>query len=165
MKNITVALSFLVLMFVTLSCNAQNPIVKDTVEPKVQMSKDITESRFKVGQMWSYKTRPNEKNSFFIVVKVDVNRKLGNIIHIAVQNLKMKNPNSHTGFSDRANHLPFAEVAINESAVKLLKKKVDLPDYEEGYNLWKEAFDNKRAGVYTITLAKAVDIMEAALNQ
>ena len=129
------------------------------------MLKDTTESRYKVGQKWSYKTRPKEKESYFIVVKVENHPKLGNIIHIAVRDLKMKNPLSPDGISDKVNHMPFAEEAINKSAVKILKEKVDLPDYEEGYNMWREAFDAGRAGIYTITLAEAVDVMEASLNQ
>jgi hypothetical protein len=127
--------------------------------------KDTTESPFKVGQKWSYKTRPNEEKSYFIVVKVEHHPKFGNIIHIAVRDLKMKNPHSPDGISDKVNHMPFAEEAMNKSALKLLKEKVELPDYKEGYNLWREAFDAGRAGIYTITLAEAVDVMEASLNQ
>lgn len=129
------------------------------------MLKDTTESRYKVGQKWSYKTRPNEKDSYFIVVKVENHSKLGNIIHIAVHNLKMTNPRSPDGISDKVSHMPFAEEAMNKSADKILKDKVDVPAYEEGYNLWREAFDEGRAGIYTITLAEAVDVMEAGLNQ
>jgi hypothetical protein len=142
-------------------------LIATTVFGRTQdsMLKDTTESRYKVGQKWSYKTRPNEKESYFIVVKVENHPKLGNIIHIAVRDLKMKNPRSPDGISDKVNHMPFAEEAISKSAIKILKEKVDLPDYEEGYNMWREAFDAGRAGIYTITLAEAVDVMEASLNQ
>ena len=127
--------------------------------------KDTTDSKYKVGQKWSYKTRPNEGDSYFIVVKVENHPKLGNIVHIALRNLKVKNPRSSDGITDKADHLPFSEKAIDESAVKVLKEKVDLPDYEEGYNIWRKAFDAKQAGIYTITLAKAIDVLEAGLNQ
>ena len=125
--------------------------------------KDTTESKYKVGQIWSYKTRPNEKNSSFIVLKVENHPKLGNIIHIALRDLKLRKPNGD--FIETAGHLPFAEEAINKSALKLLKEKVDLPDFEEGYSMWREAFDAGKAGIYTITIAEAVDVMEATLNQ
>jgi len=49
--------------------------------------------------------------------------------------------------------------------VKSANERVDLPDYEEGYTMWKEAFDAGSAGVYTITIAEAIDVMEATLNQ
>ena len=125
--------------------------------------KDTTESRYKVGQIWSYKTRPNEKKSFFIVLKVENHPKLGNIVHIALRELKLRKPNGE--FIETAGHLPFAEEAINKSAIKLLKEKADLPDYEEGYGMWREAFDAGKAGIYTITVAEAVDVMETTLNQ
>jgi hypothetical protein len=125
--------------------------------------KDTTESKYKVGQIWSYKTRPNEKKSSFIVLKVENHPKLGNIIHIALRDLKMKKPNGD--YIETAGHLPFAEEAINRSAVKLLKEKVDLPEFEEGYGIWREAFDVGKAGIYTITIAEAVDVMETTLNQ
>jgi len=36
-----------------------------------------------------------------------------------------------------------------------------LPDYEEGYGMWRKAFEAGKAGIYTITVAEAVDVMEA----
>ncbi len=53
------------------------------------MLTDVTDSKFKVGQVWKYKARPNEENSVFTVVKVENESKLGNIIHISVRNLKI----------------------------------------------------------------------------
>ena len=115
--------------------------------------------------MWSYKTRAGEEESYFIVVKIDNDAKLGTIVHIAMRGLKIKNPRSPDGISDKVNHMPFTEDAVNQSALKLLKSKVELPDYEEGYQMWRDAFDDERAGVYMITLAEAVNVMEAALKQ
>lgn len=114
--------------------------------------------------MWSYRTRPGEENSFFIIVKIENHPDFGNIIHIAVQNLKIKNPKG-TAIISEISHLPFSEAAINQSVVKLIKEKAELPDYEEGYNLWRQAFDAERAGIYNITLAEAVKTMEDTLNQ
>lgn len=133
---------------------AQDPMLKDT-----------TESKYKVGQMWSYKSRPGEEKSYFIVVRVEKHEKLGNIIHIAVRGLKMKNPRSPDGLSENVNHMPFSEDALKKSSVKVVKEKTDLPDFQNGYQMWREAFDEGHAGIYTITLAEAVKVMEASLNQ
>jgi hypothetical protein len=127
------------------------------------MPKDTTESKYKAGQVWSYKTRPGEEKSTFIVVKVENHAKLGSVVHIALRGLKLKRPDGD--FIEAANHLPFAEEAISKSALKLLKEKEELPDYEEGYRLWREAFDAGKAGVYKITIAEAVRVMEETLNQ
>jgi hypothetical protein len=145
-------LCFHVLLSAAASGSAQGSVLKDS-----------TESKYKVGQVWSYKTRPGEKKSSFVVLKVESHPKIGNIIHIALRGLKLRRPDGD--FIETAGHLPFAEEAIKRSAVKLLKEKDDLPDYEEGYEMWREAFDAGRAGVYTVTIAEAVGLMEQTLNR
>ena len=127
--------------------------------------KETNDSKFKVGQKWSYRARPGEESSYFIIVKIDNDPKLGRIIHISMRGLKIKNPRSPDGLSEVVSHMPFAEEAIEKSEVKLLQEKVDLPDFEEGYRMWREAFDAGRGGIYTITVAEAVTVMESVLNR
>lgn len=127
------------------------------------MLKDTTESKFKVGQVWSYETRPDEKGSAFVVAKVESHPKLGNIVHVSVRGLRMKKPNGE--FISDIQHMPFSEEALAKSAVKLVKEKEELPDFEEGYQIWREAFDAGKAGVWTVSLAKGVEAMEKTLNQ
>jgi cyclopropane fatty-acyl-phospholipid synthase-like methyltransferase len=100
-----------------------------------------------------------------VILKIETYPKLGKIIHIAMRGLKMKNRRSPDGISEDVNHMPFSEKATEKSGLKLLKEKVDLPDYAEGYRLWREAFDAGQAGIYTNTIAEAVSVMEATLNQ
>lgn len=123
------------------------------------------ELKYKVGQKWSYETRSGEEKSYLVIVKIDHDPKLGKIIHIAMRGLRMKNPRSPDGISENVNHMPFSEKAIDKSGLKLLKEKIELPGFEGGYQSWREAFDARRAGIYTITVAQAVQVMEATLNQ
>jgi hypothetical protein len=123
------------------------------------------ESKYKIGQQWSYHSRPGEEESYFVVLKIDHDAKLGNIVHIAMKRLRMKNRRSPDGISENVNHMPFSEEAINKSEPRLLKEKVELPSFEEGYRLWREAFDKGHAGIYTISIAEAVGVMEATLNK
>jgi TonB family protein len=123
-----------------------------------------TEAKYKPGQKWSYKTRPGEEDSYLIVLKVDNDAELGNIIHIALRKLKMKNSRNSEGVSENVNHMPFSQEALEKSGLKLLEEKTDLPDFAEGYEIWREAFDAKRAGVYSITVAEAVTVIETGLN-
>ena len=62
-------------------------------------------------------------------------------------------------------HMPFAQEAIRESVVSVESTRASLPDYEEGYNTWKEAFDRGSAGVFTVSIAESVDLMEEVLNR
>ncbi len=118
---------------------------------------------YEAGQVWSYKTRLDEKASTLVILKVEYDKELGKIVHIALRDLKMKR--SGGGLLTRANHLPFAESAINESVVKMLSKDEELPNFLEGYDLWKKAFDAKEASVYTIPVAEAVEAMESTFNR
>jgi hypothetical protein len=144
----------LVLSSLMLSTSAQDVKPKEDTEPK-----------YKVGQKWSYKSRAGEESSYLVILKIETDPNLGKIIHIAMRGLKMKNRRSPDGISEDVNHMPFSETAIEKSGLKLLKEKVDLPDFAEGYHMWREAFDAGRAGVYTITIAQAVSVMETTLNQ
>ena len=152
MNRTAATLGLFILLSLTAHAGAQDSTLKDT-----------TESKYKAGQVWGYKTRPGEEKSTFIVVKVESHPKLGNIVHIALRGLKLRKPNGD--FIEAAGHLPFAEEAINKSAVRMVKEKADLPDYEEGYGMWREAFDAGKAGIYTISVAEAVGVMEETLNQ
>ena len=121
-------------------------------------------AEYKVGQKWSYNTRPGEEKSYLIILKIDDDAKLGRFIHVAVQGLKIKNPRSPEGVSDTVGHMPFSEEAINKSGLKLLKEKVQLPDFEDGYRMWRKEFDQQRAGIYSITVADAVGVIETSLQ-
>lgn len=122
-------------------------------------------SIYKPGQVWSYNTRTGEELSTFIVLKVENHPQFGNIVHIALDNLKINCRTASDCQITQAGHLPFSEAALTKSAVKMLKENAALPDYRQGYNLWREAFDAKRAGIYTTSIADAVKTMEAALNR
>jgi hypothetical protein len=127
--------------------------------------RDTTDSKYRVGQVWHYKTRSKEPDSFFTVVKVELHPRLGIIVHISVEGLKMTNPRSPDGLSEKITHMPFSEAAIEKSVTRLKKQTERLPKYESGYANWRSAFDAGRAGIYTITVVEAVEVAEKTLNQ
>jgi hypothetical protein len=43
------------------------------------------------GQIWTYKTRPAEADSHLTILKRETHPKLGTIVHISVDGLRMKN--------------------------------------------------------------------------
>ena len=147
----TFALCFL---FASLLVSGQDPPQKEPADPK-----------YKVGQQWSYTARPGEEKSYLIIVKIDNDPKLGRIVHIALRGLKIKNPHSPDGISEEVNHMPFLESAIEKSGLKLLKEKVDLPEFEEGYQMWRQAHDAGKAGVFSVTVAEGIGAMETVVNR
>ncbi len=132
---------------------------------KVSALKDTNEAKYKAGQVWSYKTRPNEPDSSCLILKVEAHPSVGNIIHVSLQDLRIKNPREAKGFTDSISHMPFSEDAINRSVIRLLKENTELPDYSGGYETWKKRFEAGKAGIFTISLAEGADLMEKMVNQ
>lgn len=137
-----------------LSCSVQSK----------NMATDTTDSKFKVGQVWKYKTRPNEPDSVFTIAKIDNEPKSGVIIHITVSNLKIKNPQAPSGYTDLVGHMPIAEKAIADSVTELSNQKPDLSSYEDGYQEWRKAFDSGKAGIWTLPVSECVAAMEQEIQ-
>ena len=84
---------------------------------------------------------------------------LGVIVHVAVDQIKLAN--CHGGPSpDAVPHMPFARKALDGSVTKKIASQQPLPDYREGYQEWKAAYGKKKAGIYVISVAKAVAVAE-----
>ena len=125
----------------------------------IQLS-DTSDPKFHVGDMWEYKTRLGEENSRLIVVRIDRSPELGIIVHIAVDNLTWRDCQNKP-FSQAVPHMPFARKALEASLTKLMGSEVKaLPDYRGGYDDWKTAFSQKKAGVYMIAVRDAISVAE-----
>jgi hypothetical protein len=120
---------------------------------------------YQVGQIWEYQTRSGEEKSTLTIVAVEKHKNLGTILNIYVGGLKIKNPNADNGLSDEIQHLPFSKQAIDKSVTKLIGTAKQLPDYKDGYDEWRTALDNGKAGIYSITVKESIDITEKTLNQ
>lgn len=130
-----------------LSCKGQN--TKNKLH--------LADSNLKVGQIWKYKNRTGEDSSTVTILKIEKYEKGDTIIHIRVDNIKIYSPQSATGFSNVVDHLPYSKNALLKSITKLVGQTNDLPDFSEGYNLWKEAWDSGAAGYWTTDLKEAIN--------
>lgn len=117
--------------------------------------------KFRVGQVWTYKTRPHEAASRLTIVRTEWFGR-GNAVHVHVSDLSIQNPGSPTGISTFITHMPFAEQALQESVIQRVGQARPLPDFEGAYVAWKKKADAKRAGVFTIGVAEAIDGIERA---
>jgi len=127
------------------------------------MQQEANRSKYQAGQVWSYKARLPDIGSTLTVVKVDSDPVLGNIIHIGVLDLNLQNPRVPGGITREFPHLPMSEEAVDQSVVNLIDENAELPDYVEGYNVWRHAFDKQEAGIFTLTVAECLDIVEQML--
>lgn len=123
---------------------------------------DVLDSKYQTGQVWNYRSRPHEPESTFTVVKVENGAALGDIVHISVHGLKMKRADG--GLGETIGHMPFAVKSIDESVTGLAREGAGLPDFSEGYGIWRAAFEAGKAGVFTTSVAEAVDFIEQAMQ-
>ena len=125
---------------------------------------DTNDSKYKVGQIWKYQTRPNETESLLTIVKVELQHETEVAVHIHVDGLCIK-PNEPGGTpGTTASHLPFSEQAMDASVIHLITQAEQLPSFEEGYKIWREAFLKGEAGIFSITVAQVIDFIESTLS-
>lgn len=130
------------------------------VLPKKDVTlKEIADEKFRVGDVWEYQTRQGEEHSRITILRVDESPELGTIVHVGVDNVRLAN--CHGGPEpDSIPHMPFARKALEESVSKKVASGQPLPDYEEGYREWREAYEQKRAGIYVVSVGGAVSVAE-----
>lgn len=126
---------------------------------------ETSSDKFKIGQVWKYSNRPGEDSSTLTILKIEKYEKGDTIIHIRVDGIKLYNPNVTGGYSNFIGHLPFSEKIISKSVTKLVEENKNLPDFSEGYNQWKEAWDNGKGGYWTVDLKEAIDGMDSVMRQ
>jgi hypothetical protein len=120
---------------------------------------------FAPGQVWTYNTRPGEEASRIVICRVETDPKLGQIVHIHVNGLRFKNKHAPGGISNEIGHMPYAADALQKSVVKLESTSAVLPSFEDGYQEWRNAFEEGKAGVWTAPVSEAIAGLESALNQ
>ena len=128
------------------------------------MTTTVSAQAYSDGQVWEYRTRPNEPRSLLRIAKVETDPKLGEIFHISIVGLKVSNPNAPTRSSSELPHSPVSRKTLDASVTKLSDSQVTFPDFHEGYTTWKEAFDKGKAGVFTIPVTEIITIVEDALS-
>ena len=99
------------------------------------------------GQIWRYRTRAGEEHTRILILKSE-NNGSGNVVHLTVVGTDFEAPE----------HMPFSEQAVDASVVSLESDQRPLPDFKTGYEIWREESLKGRAGVYSITVAEALDL-------
>jgi hypothetical protein len=115
---------------------------------------------YRAGQVWNYRTRPGEEGSTFTVLAVERHRKLGIIVHVSVSGLRLKGPEGR--ITNKIDHMPFSEAAITASVLGMVSTGLSPFEGPYGYYLWREAFVEGKAGIFTRSVAEGVSFVEEA---
>lgn len=125
--------------------------------------KEVQDTKYKPGQVWSYKTRTNEQKSTITILRVDETPQAKRIVHIRVEHVQLTNCRGGNA-PDTFEHMPFSNEALDQSVLKVVRSD-KVPDFEDGYASWRAAWDAKKAGYYTISVAEALDVAQKNFNQ
>jgi|SRR4026207_823247 hypothetical protein len=124
-----------------------------------------TTSKYHPGEEYSFEGRPADDQPRFLVLKVDAHPKLGNIVHISISGVRIKNAQAPKGIFDHVQHFPMAEPALDKSRAKLLKSGSIVPDFQSAYQEWRKPFDQGKAGIWSAPLAECLQAMEQSINR
>ena len=119
----------------------------------------VSAENYQVGQIWSYKTRPQEPNSTLMILRIDNTSKLGQVVFIGLKDVHVKHPTGKA-FSSMS-PLPFTKEALDQSVVKLVGNTDKLMSSNFGYSKWKEAqLAGKTPSTYVKPVAEMVNALE-----
>lgn len=120
----------------------------------------LQDKLLKVGQEWEFQGRAVDPQPTLVIDRIEQAPNVGEVIHVSVKGVHIRNPLAPGGFSDQIPHMPLSRPALERSLTKLLHDSVALPAYEEGYSRWKTA----HGGVFTTSVQEALDFVERALH-
>ncbi len=121
--------------------------------------KETPPPAYQVGQEWQYHTRPGEETSTIKITKIEYYTGVGCIIHIAILNVNIQNPQHPKGLTEIL-HIPITEVALRNSTTQLKDDRCELPDYEFGFVHWKNLYDEEKAGYFDTSVYEIVNYLE-----
>jgi len=102
---------------------------------------------FEVGQLWTCKAPDNEKLHNLLVVSAEELDEQ-KIVGIAVVDSEMGD----------SPFMPFSQQAIEDSVLDLVQSNIDIADFVEGYEYWKELFIEGEAGVYNLSVDEVLNL-------
>ena len=128
------------------------------------MLRDDARTIYRPGQVWGYRTRPCDEQSYLIVVKVDDALERTNIVHIYIEGVRVKDPLSRQWTVKTISHMPIAEEALSASVTEMLGVTTQLPEFHEGYETWRTSFEKSQAGYFTAPVADCVEMVAQAIE-
>ncbi|MGE8281795.1 MAG: hypothetical protein ACN6O2_15350 [Stenotrophomonas sp.] len=129
------------------------------------MSQNIQTPDYAVGQLWACKGRHDGEHPTLLINRIDQHPLGGgNIYHVTLQGLKIRNPRLPEGIMTQLAHAPVTGQTLERSQLQLIGQRVPDPVYLQGYGQWREAFDAGNAGSFGVGIATILEIVERRLN-
>ncbi len=112
------------------------------------------------GQIWEYRTRPQDPGSLLKIQKIDTDPSRAEhrvIYHVSIIAVHLGDPNVLRAISQ----VPLARESLDDSVIRISPNRLGFPDPWDGIAEWRKA----KGGVFTITVDKIVDIVEQQISK
>jgi hypothetical protein len=109
---------------------------------------------YAVGQVWAYKTRPQDKGSLIkiqLIEQLPLKDSSWTIYHISMNGVKVDGQAAPIGIA----HLPVTQETLDKSVTKIVKSKAVFQNYGEGLAEWRRA----EGGAFTVSLSEIAGIV------
>lgn len=115
---------------------------------------------FVPGQVWAYRDAVPE-TSRVVIGRVDRLKEM-TIVSVSVTDAPIPTAN---GPLQTIGHMPFEEAALRSSLTGLEGNTQVPAAFAEGYATWRAAFDENRAGAFTLSVPDAVGYIKQIIEQ
>lgn len=125
-----------------------------------EASLSATANNYAEGQVWEYRTRPQDPRSLLKIQKIDRDPSRAEhrvIYHISVISVRLNDPNVPRDISQ----IPVARESLDDSVIRLASSGTNFPDASDGIAEWRRA----KGGVFTIPVARIIDVVEQTMSK
>ncbi|WP_294071889.1 hypothetical protein [Sphingomonas sp.] len=106
-------------------------------------------SSYAEGQVWQYKTRPQDVGSLLKIQKIEASR-TGTIYHISLIGIHIR-----PGEVSVLQHAPVSQQTLDASVTQRVPDPGTFPDASGGIAEWRQA----HGGVFTISISQIADVI------
>jgi hypothetical protein len=123
----------------------------------------MTRPEFAPGQAWTYRTRPGEEASRIVIRKKDIEPEDGEVFHISILGVKLRNHRLPGGLQPAMHHAAVARTTLDQSLLAYEGDGDDDEAWMDGYAVWRQAYDNGDAGVFDIPVSEILGYIEMVI--
>lgn len=105
--------------------------------------------RYSVGQVWEYRTRPQDVGSLLKIQKIEAWAD-GPVYHLSIVDVNVG------GRQIDVQHVPVSRQTLDASVMRLTASTRPFPDATEGIAIWRE----DRGGVFTVPVARIAQVID-----
>ncbi|MGY3232455.1 hypothetical protein ACVWWJ_003939 [Luteibacter sp. HA06] len=112
------------------------------------------------GQVWTYDHRAGEDDSRVVIRKMGVEAEDGEVFHVSILGVKLRNHRVPGGAQPAMHHAAVLRTTLDKSLRELTSASDQDQAWENGYAVWRQAYDNGDAGVFELSIAEILGYIE-----